>query len=101
MRKSVNVIASFYPNSNQEEQVESILKNMVAPTRAESGNVRYDLYTSSNEPKSFHLIESYSDESALAFHRETAHYKHYRATIASLLAQPVVVLLIEPIDIEN
>ena len=101
MSKSKNVVASFYPLSDQGAQVEAVLRGMVAPTRAEPGNNRYDLFKASSEPLAFHLFESYRDEEALAAHRETPHYKHYRATITPLLAQAIGVLLMDPIDAES
>jgi quinol monooxygenase YgiN len=101
MSKTKNVVASFYPLSDQGAQVEAVLRGMVAPTRAEPGNNRYDLFKASSEPLAFHLIESYRDEDALAAHRETPHYKHYRATITPLLSQAIGVLLMDPIDTKN
>jgi quinol monooxygenase YgiN len=101
MSKSKNVIASFYPRPDQVAQVEAVLRGMVAPTRAEPGNTRYDLFKASSEPPAFHLFESYQDESALAAHRETPHYKHYRATIMPLLTQAIAVLVMDPIDVKS
>ena len=64
---------------------------MVEPTRNEEGNVTYDLYSMDdleNEgTETFHLFEIYSGKEALDFHRETAHYKDYRANIVKYLTK--------------
>lgn len=97
----VLVFASFEPKAGQEEAVEAILKGMVGPTRQEPGNEIYDLYERKNAPdgkRSFHLIEKYKDATALEFHRETEHYKNYRATIVEHLQEPIGVVVLSAID---
>jgi len=98
MSKSIFVFASFYPKANLESQVQEILKGMVDPTRAEPGCLRYDLYTSTKDGVLFHLFENYADAAALDFHRQTAHYKNYRAVIESLLDKPIGVVVMDPIN---
>lgn len=73
---------------------------MVAATRAEPGNRRYDLFKSADASGAtpFYLVEHYADEAAVAAHRETAHYQQYRADILPLLEQPPQVQLLQAID---
>ena len=40
----VSSAPSFFPNPGQENEVETILRCMVGPTRGEPGNEIYDLY---------------------------------------------------------
>ncbi len=97
----VLVFASFEPKAGEEETVLAILKGMVGPTRQEPGNDVYDLYERKNAPdgtRSFHLFEKYKDAAALDFHRETEHYKNYRATIVEHLEEPIGVVVLSPID---
>jgi quinol monooxygenase YgiN len=97
----VLVFASFYPEPGMEEKVEGVLKEMVGPTRAEPGNEIYDLYqnkTPEGEAVSYHLFEKYRDQKALEDHRETDHYKNYRATIADYLSDPIGVVVLNGID---
>ena len=97
---STTVVARFQPKPDAAAEVERILRGMIAPTRAEPGCQRYDLYrTGSPESAGYCLIERYVDEAALQAHRETAHYKAYRAAIADLLAQPIDVALLAPLDV--
>lgn len=93
------ILARFCPKSGAEAHVESLLRSMVTSTRLEPGCRRYDLFrTSSPGGTVFCLIEQYADEQALAAHRETPHYKSYRARITDLLAQPIDVSHLEAID---
>ena len=97
---STTVVARFQPKPDAAAEVERILRGMIAPTRAEPGCQRYDLYRAgSPESAGYCLIERYVDEAAIQAHRETVHYKAYRAAIADLLAQPIDVALLAPLDV--
>ncbi len=97
------VLARFHPQPGQEARVESILRGMVVNTRQEPGCHRYDLFQaeSPSGARIFCLIEKYADPAAIQAHRETPHYKEYRANIMSLLAQPVEVTILEPLDAKD
>ena len=97
---STTIIARFQPRPGAADSVERILRGMIAPTRDEPGCQRYDLYrTGTLEAAGYCLIEQYVDESAVLAHRETAHYKDYRARIMDLLAQPIDVTLLTQLDV--
>ncbi|MBS0613139.1 MAG: antibiotic biosynthesis monooxygenase [Proteobacteria bacterium] len=98
--KAPLVVVRFTPKPGSHEQVEAILRSMVAATRAEPGNRRYDLFRSTDGSGAalFNLVEHYADEAAAAAHRETAHYKQYRIDIMPLLVEPPQVQLLQAID---
>ncbi len=101
MANPVLVFASFQPKAGEDGKVEAILRGMVAPTRAEPGNEIYDLFKKKDaegEATSFHLIEKYTDGDALQAHRETEHYKAYRAVIVDHLAEPISVVVLDALD---
>ena len=95
----VTVFASFYPKKDKIDEVRKILSAMVEPTRAESGNETYDLFSMKDESsdETFHLFEIYSGKDALDFHRGTEHYKHYRANIVQHLTKPIEVKVLNKI----
>lgn len=96
------ILARFCPKSGAEARVENLLRGMVASTRQEPGCRRYDLYRASTSTGTvFCLIEQYTGEQAIAAHRETPHYKSYRANIPELLAQPIDVSRLEAIDAQD
>lgn len=84
---------TFVPRDGAEEGTLEVLKSMVAPSRAEPGNERYEVCASDLDGSGrVHLIERYENEAALESHRGTAHYAAYRETIAPLLAEPIDVV---------
>lgn len=94
------MIVRFDPKPGMHDQVEAVLRTMVPATRSEAGNRRYDLFKSvdsTGAPLLF-LVEHYADDKASAAHRETPHYKEYRAAVLPLLQQPPAVQLLHAID---
>jgi quinol monooxygenase YgiN len=95
---STAIIARFQAKPGNEQQVESILRGMVGPTRREPGCLRYDLFRSAGASAGFCLIERYSNQAAIEAHRATAHYRAYRACIVELLSAPIDVAILDPLD---
>lgn len=54
----------------------------------EPGNLRFDLIQDANDRSKFVIYEAYESEAAAAGHKETAHYKKWRDTVADWMAQP-------------
>lgn len=93
------ILARIFPKPGEEARVEAILRGMVSSTRQEPGCRRYDLYRAGGASGTvFCLIERYADQAAIQAHRETAHYKSYRASIAELLAQPSELSMLDALD---
>ncbi len=90
----------FTPKPGQAPRVQALLRGMVAPTRAEPGCRRYDLFSGagqSGDPALF-LIEHFTDEAAVQAHRDTAHYKEYRANVMDMLERAPEVQMLDAID---
>jgi autoinducer 2-degrading protein len=54
----------------------------------ESGNRRFDILQSADDPTRFVLYEAYDNAADAASHKETAHYKLWRETVADWMGQP-------------
>ena len=54
----------------------------------EPGNRRFDVLQSADDPTRFVLYEAYENAAEAAKHKETAHYKQWRETVADWMAQP-------------
>jgi len=54
----------------------------------EPGNRRFDVLQSSEDPCKFVLYEAYATAEDAAAHKETAHYKIWRDTVADWMAEP-------------
>ncbi len=96
------VFVRFFPKEGAFVQVKAILGNMVVNSRTEPGCQIYDLYEATTPEGTggvLCLTERYGDDEALLAHRATDYYKDYRATIMDLLAQPIDVNILNPIDV--
>ena len=54
----------------------------------EPGIARFDVMQQRDEPSTFVLVEVYKNEQATVAHKETAHYKAWRDTVADMMAEP-------------
>ncbi|TDV34173.1 quinol monooxygenase YgiN [Paraburkholderia caballeronis] len=84
---TVYIFASLTPKAEHVADVEAALRVMVAETRKEPGNQRYDLMRRADGAPGFHLFESYRDAAAVQAHRDSAHYTAYRAKVGTWLAE--------------
>ena len=60
---------------------EAIFGNAQGSVKDEPGCFRFDILQNAEDPNTFQLYEVYADDSALESHRETPHYKKWRATV--------------------
>jgi quinol monooxygenase YgiN len=56
----------------------------------ESGIARFDVVQQQDDPTRFVLVEVYRTAEDPAKHKETAHYKKWRDTVADMMAEPRV-----------
>lgn len=92
------VFASFTPHADRTADLRATLDVMVEHTRQEPGCEVYDLYESEDGAR-LHLFERYVDADALAAHRASEHYQAYRAKVPDLLAAPIEVAVLSPVDV--
>ncbi len=53
---------------------------------AEPGVLRFDVLNATDAPGTYYLYEVYRDDAATVEHKETAHYKLWRETVAEQMA---------------
>lgn len=56
-------------------------------SRKEPGVVQFDFFGQKDDPCRFLLIEVYRTEADTVSHKETAHYKKWRDTVADMMAE--------------
>ena len=54
----------------------------------EPGVARFDVVQEGEDPTRFVLIEAYRGPAGAAAHKETAHYKLWRDSVAEMMAEP-------------
>ena len=67
--------------------IAATLANHQASVR-ESGNLRFDVLQSDDDPATFILYEAYRSAADAARHKETAHYLTWRKQVADWMAEP-------------
>lgn len=71
---------TFIAKPGCETQLRSVLAHMVAPSKAESGLLFYEITQYRDNPRKFMTIEEWQDEAALEGHKQTEHYKVYKSS---------------------
>jgi quinol monooxygenase YgiN len=94
---SIKIVAILTAKTGCEGALETLLHGMVPASRAESGNLRYDLWQDNDNPGRFVLDELYKDNASVASHRATPHFQHYLSKINDLAERTAVV--VHPVDV--
>ena len=81
---NVKVLAVLVALPGKATELRELLEGLLEPSRAEIGNLRYDLWADHADPRRFLLDELYTDQDAVEVHRATPHFKNYLARIAEL-----------------
>ena len=95
---AVTIFATFVPKPGYEYEVQRALQAVVPPTRSEPGCLRFDLYAGLEPVTTFRLFEIFMSQQAVEAHRETLHYRLYRASVIPLLQAAPVVTMMAPLD---
>jgi quinol monooxygenase YgiN len=88
----VKTVAVFSAKAGHQSELEKLLRGMVAPSRAEPGNLRYDLWQDIDIPHRFVLDELYQNSKAVAAHRATPHFQDYLSRINALAERTAAVV---------
>jgi quinol monooxygenase YgiN len=94
----VKVTAFLTARPGRAEELTNLLLGMAPLCRAETGNLRWDIWQDQAHPNRYVLDELYVDDAAVAAHRETAHYKNYLLRVADLAERTALVLV--PVAVE-
>lgn len=89
---SVKIIALLTARPGKTADLDALLRTLQTASRAEPGNLRWDIWRDQAEPNRFVLDELYIDNTDVAAHRETPHFKAYLATIGDLAERTAMVL---------
>ena len=75
----------------KENQVEAFKKATIENAQnslMEPGIARFDVVQQQDDPTHFVLVEMYRTPEDPARHKETAHYKKWKETVAGMMAEP-------------
>lgn len=86
MTQQITLVAVARAKPGQEEELGRRMSALVAPTRAEAGNINYDLHRSNDDPAVWMFYENWRSQADLDAHFETPHLKDFLATADEVLA---------------
>ena len=92
MPTPVKTIAILVAKRGMAEELKVLLDGMVVPSRAEPGNLQYDLWQDHADGGRFVLEELYTDDAALAMHRAAPHFENYSSQINNLAERTFMML---------
>ncbi len=98
MPTNAKIVAVLTAKPGRDDDLKALLAGMVAPSRAEPGNLRWDVWRDQADPARFVLDELYIDSAAVAAHRETPHFQNYVSKVGDLAERSAYVL--DPVQVD-
>ncbi|MFD0903740.1 putative quinol monooxygenase [Actinomadura sediminis] len=88
------VQAVWTARDGEESAVADIVRRMTPPSREEPGNLSYQAYVDSEDPRRFVILEEYVDADAFAAHRASPHFQELVVgdCLARLASREITVL---------
>lgn len=80
------------------EEAKKAALAIVADSRAEEGNVNYDVHQAIDDPTVFIWHETWKDKTAIDEHFETAFFKEFSAAVEPLAVEPTQITLTKMIS---
>lgn len=73
----IRIIAEMRFKPGQRKELAQPLERLVAGSRAESGNISYELLESLDDPDHVFVVERWASDAAIAEHNRTAHFQDF------------------------
>jgi len=83
----VTAVMVHVRSDHVDDFIEETVRNHQASIE-ETGNMRFDVLQSEEDPARFLLYEAYDSKQAAAAHKDTEHYKRWRERVADWMAEP-------------
>lgn len=83
--KQLTLIAFIRAKKGMSDELGRRLATLVEPSRAEPGNVNYDLHRSDEDPDTWVLYENWKEAADLTAHFELPYLKAFLATLPEIL----------------
>lgn len=92
MSTQVKIVGILTALPGKAAELQSLLFDTQAPSRAEIGNLRWDIWRDQANPDRFVLDELYASQDAAAAHLETPHFKNYVGRVKDLAERTPLIL---------
>lgn len=85
------IVARVEVLPGKEQEFIKAADSLILGTRAEEGNISYNLYQNPANPASFIFYEEYKDRHAMDLHAASAHFRAFGKAIEGLLASDLII----------
>lgn len=82
---TLRVIARLRAKPGKEAELRTLAAGLIAPTRKETGCIRYELLVNEADPAELTFVEEWSDDDTLDAHLATSHVQHAVSRCPELL----------------
>ena len=92
----IRIVATFRIRPDAVEEFRTLAERLVEGSRAEAGNVTYDLCVARDDAASFVMLEAWRDDAAIEAHNASPHFTTLVPRMVALSAEePSVVQYVE------
>jgi len=92
------VVASARARPGKEADLESALREVAAPTRAQPGCIEFRLLRVKGDPSTMIGLERWASEACLQDHHKGPHVKRLMERMADILAEPPNIVACDLLD---
>lgn len=97
MSAHVKIIGILSAMPGKAAELQMLLFELQHPSRAEPGNLRWDIWRDQANPERFVLDELYANQDAVAAHLETPHFRNYVGKVKDLADRTPLIL--DPVNV--
>jgi quinol monooxygenase YgiN len=87
--------AGFQVQTDKEEDFLAEIRPLIEASRAEEGNISYDLVKDTEKAGAYTMVELWKDMDAVKFHNQTEHFTSFTAKAPQYFAAPPQVKVYE------
>lgn len=85
------IVARVEVLPGKEQEFISKAEPLIQETRAEEGNISYNLYQNPTNPVAFIFYEEYKNQHAIDIHATSTHFRTFGKAIKGLLASELII----------
>jgi len=97
MSTSVKIVGVLTALPGKAEELQVLVLDVQAASRAETGNLRWDIWRDQSNPDRFVLDELYASQDDVAAHLATQHFKNYVGKVKDLAER--MPLILNPVNV--
>ena len=90
---SIKIVATLAVQPAHRAELLAVFRNLVAKSRAEAGNLRYDLHQDMQNENRFVFVETWQDQAAVDSHNASGHFQGFLQAIDGKTDSVEIVLM--------